>query len=109
MDVVVSNMPCCLEQASLMLFIATYFGMPVSTTHDVVGCILGFTIAAKGLDSVDWGVVTKIILSWLASPLLSGTFAAIIFALVKFFVMRANDPYNRAYYAFPVVLTVGVG
>lgn len=92
-----------------MLFIATYFGMPVSTTHDIVGCILGFTIAAKGFDSVDWGVVKKIILSWIASPLISGTFGAIIFALIKYFVMRANDPYNRAYYSFPVVLIIGIG
>lgn len=92
-----------------MLFIATHFGMPVSTTHDVVGCILGFTIAAKGFDSVDWGVIKKIIISWVTSPLLSGAFAAIIFGLVKYLVMRAENPYQRAYYAFPVVLTVGLG
>ncbi|GKY91378.1 hypothetical protein MPSEU_000110100 [Mayamaea pseudoterrestris] len=98
-----------LISANLMLFIATYFGMPVSTTHDIVGCILGFTIAAKGFGSVDWDVIKKIILSWLASPLISGTFGAIIFALVKYCVMKAKDPYNRAYYSFPVVLTVGVG
>ncbi|GKY96989.1 hypothetical protein MPSEU_000657800 [Mayamaea pseudoterrestris] len=98
-----------LLSANLMLFIATYFGMPVSTTHDVVGCILGFTISAKGFHSVDWSVIKKIIISWIASPLLSGAFAAIIFGAIKYLVMRAKNPYQRAYYTFPVILTIGIG
>ena len=92
-----------------MLFIATHFGIPVSTTHDVVGCILGFTVAAKGFGSVDWKVIKKIVISWVASPLISGLFGYIFMALVKYFVMDAKDPYHRAYYTFPIVLLFGIG
>jgi phosphate/sulfate permease len=92
-----------------MLLIATHLGLPVSTTHDIVGCIMGFTIAAKGFSSVDWSVVEKIFISWVASPLIAGLVAAIIFGFVKYFVMRTPDPFTRAYYTFPLVLFVGIG
>jgi phosphate/sulfate permease len=97
------------HRAVIMLFTATHFGMPVSTTHDIVGCILGFTVSAKCFSSVHWDVVIKIFISWITSPLISGLFAAIIFGFVKYCVMRAPDPYLRAYYTFPLVLLVGVG
>ena len=92
-----------------MLYIATHFGMPVSTTHDIVGCILGFAIAAKGFAIIHWDIVTKIFISWVTSPLISFGFAFILFGLVKYFVLRAEDPYFRAYYAFPIILTVFIG
>jgi phosphate/sulfate permease len=55
-----------------MLLTATHFGLPVSTTHTVVGCIIGFSIAAKGFDSIHWDEVKKIIISWIVSPVVSG-------------------------------------
>jgi len=108
-EVLMFGMFTSLFSANVWLFLATYFGMPVSTTHDVVGCILGFTIAAKGWSSVNWDVVVKIIISWFASPLVAGTIAAIFFGSVKHFVMRSEKPYERAYYTFPIVLTIGIG
>ena len=98
-----------LFSANVWLFIATYFGMPVSTTHDVVGCIMGFSIAAKGFSSIEWKVAGKIFISWFASPLVAGTVAATFFAIVKYFVMRSKDPFQRTFYTFPVVLTIGIG
>ena len=108
-EVLMFGMFTSLFSASVWLFIATYFGMPVSTTHDIVGCILGFTIAAKGFSSVKWDVVVKIFISWIASPLCAGIIAASFFSCVKYIVMRAEKPFERAYYAFPVVLTIGIG
>ena len=92
-----------------MLLIATHLGLPVSTTHDIVGCILGFTIAAKGFGSVDWGVIKKVVISWVASPLISGVIASLIFSFIKFGIMRSEHPFQRAYYLFPVILFVGIG
>jgi phosphate/sulfate permease len=92
-----------------MLFIATHLGLPVSTTHDIVGCILGFTIAAKGFSSVAWSVIIKVVVSWVASPLIAGLVAAIIFSFIKYAIMRSEHPFNRAYYLFPVILLVGLG
>ena len=108
-EVLMFGMFTSLFSASVWLFIATYFGMPVSTTHDIVGCILGFTIAAKGFSSVKWDVVVKIIISWIVSPLSAGIIAATFFSCVKYLVMRAEKPFERAYYVFPVVLTIGIG
>ena len=103
------GMMTLLMAASFMLFVATHFGIPVSTTHDIVGCIMGFTIAAKGFDSVEWKVVKQIIMSWILSPLVAGFFGTVLFSMAKFGVMRAPKPAKRAYYAFPVVLTIGIG
>lgn len=108
-EVLMFGMFTSLFSANVWLFIATYFGMPVSTTHDVVGCIMGFSIAAKGFSSIAWDVVIKIFISWFASPLCAGAIAATFFSLVKYFVMRSNNPFERAYYTFPIVLTIGIG
>ena len=108
-DVVMLGMFTSLLSANLWLFIATHFGIPVSTTHDVVGCIMGFSIAAKGFSSINWNVAVKIFISWFASPLVAGVVAGCFFALVKKFVMRAQNPYQRAYYTFPIILTIGIG
>ena len=108
-EVLMFGMMTSLMAASFMLFVATHFGIPVSTTHDIVGCIMGFTIAAKGFDSVEWKVVRQIVMSWVLSPLVAGFFGCILFSMAKFGVMRAPKPAERAYYAFPVVLTIGVG
>jgi phosphate/sulfate permease len=98
-----------LFSAIVWIFITTYFGMPVSTTHNIVGCIMGFSIAAKGFSSIEWDVVIKIFISWFASPLCAGAIAATFFSLVKYFVMRSSNPFERAYYTFPIVLTIGIG
>jgi solute carrier family 20 (sodium-dependent phosphate transporter) len=103
------GMLSALISANIFLFIATALGMPVSTTHDIVGSIMGFSIAAKGFDSVQWKVAIKIFISWIISPVFAGSVAAAIFATVKYAVLRSPNPYRRAYWTFPIVLTGGVG
>lgn len=97
-----------LFSANVMLYIATAFGYPVSTTHDIVGSIMGFSIAARGFDSVQWPVATKIFLSWIISPVFAGSVAAAIFAMVKYGVLRSQNTFQRAYWTFPIVLTGGI-
>ena len=108
-EVLMFGMFTSLNSAKVWLFIATYFGMPISTTHDIVGCIMGFSIAAKGFSSIEWEVVIKIFISWFASPLYAGAIATTFFSLVKYFVMRSSNPFERAYYTLPIVLTIGIG
>lgn len=108
-DILMLGMFTSLFSAIIMLWLATAFGLPVSTTHDIVACIMGFSIAAKGFDSVDWEVARTIFVSWAASPLLSGAVGAFIFASTKFGVLRSQNPYQRAFWTFPLVLTIGVG
>lgn len=97
-----------LFSANVMLYLATAFGYPVSTTHDIVGSIMGFSIAARGFDSVEWPVATKIFLSWIISPVFAGSVAASIFAAVKYGVLRSQNTFQRAYWTFPIVLTGGI-
>jgi solute carrier family 20 (sodium-dependent phosphate transporter) len=97
-----------LFSANLNLWCATAFGYPVSTTHDIVGSIMGFSIAAKGFDSVEWDVAIKIFISWFASPVLSGTVAATIFASVKYGVLKSENTFQRAFWTFPIIITVGI-
>jgi phosphate/sulfate permease len=108
-EVLMFGMFTALLSASIMLYGATALGLPVSTTHDIVGCIMGFSIAAKGFDSVEWDVARNLFISWLVSPLVSGTVSFVFFFLVKHFVMEAKDPFNRAYYTFPIVIMIGIG
>ncbi|KAG7342021.1 phosphate transporter family protein [Nitzschia inconspicua] len=108
-DVLMFGMFTSMFSASIMLWLATYFGLPVSTTHDMVGSIMGFSIAAKGFDSVEWDVAKKLFLSWILSPLIAGTGGFIFFAFVKYVVMKSVNPFQRAYYTFPLVLTIGIG
>jgi solute carrier family 20 (sodium-dependent phosphate transporter) len=103
------GMLSALLAANIMLWIATAYGYPVSTTHDIVGSIMGFSIAARGFDSVEWDVAVKIFISWIISPVFAGSVAAAIFASVKYAVLRSDNTFQRAYRTFPIVLTLGIG
>jgi phosphate/sulfate permease len=108
-DILMFGMFTSLLTASIMLYAATHWGLPVSTTHDIVGSIMGFSIAAMGFSSVEWDVAKKLFLSWITSPLIAGTGSFIFFALVKYCVMKKENPFRRAYYTFPIVLFIGFG
>ena len=108
-DIVFLGMFCSLITGTIMLNGATYFGLPVSTTHTIVGCIMGFSIVAKGFDSINWDTAILIFKSWIISPLASGVAGFIFFAMIKYTVMTSENSFQRAYYTFPIVLTVFIG
>ena len=78
MDLVYGMMGALLA-AALWLQIATYFGWPVSTTHSIVGSVIGFGVIVGGVDAIAWSKVGSIVSSWVISPVMSGTIAFIIF------------------------------
>ncbi|KAL1914336.1 uncharacterized protein VTP21DRAFT_8975 [Calcarisporiella thermophila] len=90
--------------SSSWVLIASNFGWPVSTTHTIVGAIIGFGIAARGPSSVDWSYsgLGKIISSWFISPVAAGIVAALIFGLTRFFVLRHSDSLRRGLIAIPI-------
>ncbi len=88
----VLGMLSALLAAGLWLQIASYFGWPVSTTHSIVGAIVGFGIVYGGFAAVEWGGVSKIAASWVISPILSGTISFIIFQIVLHRVFYRADP-----------------
>lgn len=78
--------------AGIWLTVATFYSMPVSTTHSIVGAIIGFGVAALGLQGVEWGGVTQIVMSWLVSPLVGGVVAYTLFNVIKTSILDRKDP-----------------
>ncbi|HCY12439.1 MAG: anion permease [Arenicellales bacterium] len=91
-DQLIYGMLASLASAGTLLIMATRFGLPVSTTHSIVGAIVGFGAVAIGLDAVKWGKIAQIVLSWLTSPLLAGVIAFFIFQVTRFKVLDKPDP-----------------
>ena len=80
--------------AAIWLTIATKYGLPVSTTHSIVGGVIGMGLFIQ-VDSVNWGKVLEIVMSWIISPLLGGFIAYFSFNLIKRVIMNHEDPVER--------------
>ena len=86
------GMTCCLLAAAIWLNIATYSGWPVSTTHSIVGAVVGFGVLAGGFEAVDWGVMGKIVASWVVSPLCGGILGGLGFVFIRRRILNAQRP-----------------
>ncbi|MGE4533312.1 inorganic phosphate transporter [Halomonas sp.] len=95
-QLLVYGMLAALLAAATWLLIASMKGWPVSTTHSIVGAIVGFSVAGLGAASVDWGSVMTIAASWVVSPVLSGTIAFTLFKSVQHLIFEARDPFAAA-------------
>ncbi len=103
-ELLVYGMLSALLAAGIWLVIASYMGWPVSTTHSIVGAIVGFAAVGIGVEYVKWGKVTSIVMSWVVSPLLSGTIAFIIFRSVYKLILNTDDPFANAKRYVPVYM-----
>ncbi len=81
-ELLIYGMLASLLAAGTWLLIASRNGWPVSTTHSIVGAIVGFAAVGIGLDAVQWGEVATIAMSWVVSPLLAGIIALRIYRSV---------------------------
>eukprot|EP01069_Polyplicarium_translucidae_P004366 Polyplicarium_translucidae@DN2564_c0_g1_i1.p1 len=107
-DVAMYGNLCALLAASTILITASQFGLPISTTHSIVGGLVGFGIAAHP-SAVDWFEVGMIVVSWIISPALSALVGGCFFVLIRRFVMRRSDPVKAGYqslWALVVLLNV---
>eukprot|EP00951_Prasinocladus_malaysianus_P021554 scaffold178316_cov41-Prasinocladus_malaysianus.AAC.2 len=112
------GMLCVLLSTGIWLILASYYELPVSTTHSTVGGVIGFAVCAGGGSAVLWYApsdtfpyvkgVASIVLSWVLSPLLSGIFSVILFLAVRTFVLRSQNSYARSWWVFPVLVFVTV-
>ncbi len=85
--------------AAVWLTVATRMGLPVSTTHSIIGGIIGVGLILEvqfGEDLIDWSVVRKVVMSWVASPLIGGILAFLSFAVVRATILDAENPTQRA-------------
>ena len=91
-ELVLYGMLAALASAGTLLLVATRYGLPVSTTHSIVGAIVGFGAAGLGVDAVAWGKVGQIVASWVTSPLIGGVLAFLIFGLIRNRVLDRDKP-----------------
>ena len=84
--------------AGVWLLLATIKGWPVSTTHSIVGAIIGFASVGVSVHAVHWGAIGPIVASWVVTPVLSGLLAFALFRSVQWLVLHAEDPFRSARY-----------
>ncbi|MEG4575128.1 inorganic phosphate transporter [Microcoleus sp. N3A4] len=86
------GMVSVLIACGIWLQIATSRGLPVSSSHAVVGAIAGFSCVAAGINAVDWRTIGTISLTWVATPIASGALAALFYSGVKYWILDRPDP-----------------
>ena len=112
-DILKFGMLGALAAAATLLVGATRFGLPVSTTHAIVGAIVGFGVVAIGPEAVAWDKVREIMVSWVTSPLIGGILGYGIFQLIRVLILDREDPlleakrYAPAFF-FVVFFTIGL-
>ena len=95
-ELLVFGMLSALLAAGIWLLIATHYGWPVSTTHSIVGAIVGFAAVGISVDAVNWAKVSKIVASWVVSPVTAGFFAFFLFRSVQKLILDTADPFKNA-------------
>ena len=112
-DLLVIGMLSALLAAAVWLTVASRYGWPVSTTHSIVGAIIGFAVVAVGFEAVRWWGVAKIVASWVVTPVLAGGISFLLVLSVQWLIFNKDDPavYARRYvpvYIFAAVLITSV-
>ncbi len=90
--------------AAVWLQVATYFGWPVSTTHSIVGAVVGVGAAIGGASVINWGKVFEIVMSWVTSPLCGGIVSFLVFRLIQKRILDQKHPLRQAYRITPFLV-----
>ena len=102
----VYGMISALLAAAIWLHIASSLGWPVSTTHSIIGGVLGFGVMAGGVDIVNWGKMGNVVLSWVVSPIMGGLFAYLVFQYINKTIFRKRRPLAHAKELLPFIVAV---
>jgi PiT family inorganic phosphate transporter len=107
-ELLVYGMLAALLAAAIWLMLASTRGWPVSTTHTIVGAIVGFASVGIGIDAVNWGKIGNIVASWLVSPLIGGAIALLLMISIRKLILNTEKPFEKARLWGPVyVFLVG--
>jgi PiT family inorganic phosphate transporter len=98
----VYGMLASLLAAGVWLQIASYYGWPVSTTHSIIGAVVGFGLILGGAEAIYWGNFSNIILSWILSPLIGGCISFMMFTLLRKKIFYTADPVQSAKKLAPI-------
>jgi len=95
-DILVFGMLSALLASGMWLMVASYFGWPVSTSHTIVGSLVGFGLVGLGVEAVAWMKVLSIVASWVISPLLGAVIAYLLTQSVRRLVLDTEEPFANA-------------
>jgi PiT family inorganic phosphate transporter len=95
-EILVYGMLAALLAAAIWLMVASSRGWPVSTTHTIVGAIVGFAMAGIGMDAVNWGKIGGIVASWVVSPLVGGVIALMLMISIRKLILNTEHPFEQA-------------
>lgn len=112
-NTMIFGMLAALLAAAVWLTVASRFGWPVSTTHSIVGAIVGFALVAVGMEAVHWDKLGTIAASWIVSPLLSGMIAFLLITSVQKLIFERDNPEAEArrfvpFYIFLTAMIIGL-
>ena len=103
-ELMVYGMLSALLAAGTWLLIASVQGWPVSTTHSIVGAIVGFAAVGISVDAIHWDKVGSIVASWVVSPVMAGTISYGLFMSVKVLILDTENPFQRAKRFIPIYM-----
>lgn len=102
-DVLLLAMMCAIIASSTFLTVATRYGMPVSTTHSIVGGLVGSGVASVGWSKISWGWngVSQVFGTWVIAPGIAAVISAVLFLITKYFVLTARNAVKHAFLSIP--------
>ncbi|MEM2990181.1 MAG: inorganic phosphate transporter, partial [Halobacteria archaeon] len=103
-ELLIYGMLSAMLAAAIWVAIATHFGLPVSTTHAIVGGVAGFGIITAGIYGVSWGVLLKIAASWVISPVLGAIIAFLIFRIIQKAILSREKQREAALKLSPLLI-----
>ncbi len=103
-ELLVFGMLAALLAAGIWLFVASKHGWPVSTTHSIIGAIVGFAAVGISVDAVKWSMVGSIVISWVISPAVAGILSYWLFRSVQKFILNTDDPLGNAKKYVPIYI-----
>jgi len=106
-EILVYGMLAALLAAGVWLMVASTRGWPVSTTHAIVGALIGFAVVGIGPDAVNWGKVGKIVASWVISPVIGGTIAFLLVMSTRKLIFNTENPLKMAKRYAPLYIFLG--
>lgn len=95
-ELLVYGMLASLLAAAIWLMVASHRGWPVSTTHSIVGAIVGFAVAGIGVEAVQWGQIGSIVASWIVSPLVGGLISLLLMLSIRRLILNTDTPFRNA-------------
>nr|CRH06935.1 putative phosphate permease [Candidatus Magnetococcus massalia] len=103
-ELLVYGMLASLLAAAIWLMIASTRGWPVSTTHSIVGAIVGFAVVGIGMEAVQWAKIGKVAASWIVSPIVGGTIAFLLMISIRKLILNTENPFKKAQQWGPVYI-----